>query len=98
MNTIALTVDTAPTRQQSRIRSVFSRSRPQSSALTINAPLRDEAPVGVGDSLCSVRPIKGSSEDFVEVATLFYLAISEPASAEFCECFGGSGASRRKNF
>src|SRR6266481_5496668 len=38
MNTIALTDETAPQRTQSNVRSVFSVSRPQSSAFTIRRP------------------------------------------------------------
>src|SRR5262252_2257125 len=64
MNTIALTADTAPTRAQSRIRSVFSRSRPQSSALTISAPRWREALFETGGSPCGVWLTKG---DFAAV-------------------------------
>ncbi len=39
MNTIALTDETAPSKQQSRIRSVVRRSRPQSSAFIIRRPV-----------------------------------------------------------
>jgi hypothetical protein len=38
MNIIALTEETVPCRMQSKVRSVFSRSLPQSSAFTMSKP------------------------------------------------------------